>query len=194
MASRPRSYSQLYRNSDCFDEIEVEGKTYKIPATMGSNYWAILRVMYANLNKPVYFDQLVHEVDALMEDYDPEGWEHFQNKGKVAVWKRTQQKIEVKVAASWQDRIRSNAKTLTRWKDYGLRLYERGHALTLTYDEKQQPYFILQDNPFADPVRVRRKQPPRKQNRRKIKTVEPSPCVPENSAATNSVGKDRGTT
>jgi hypothetical protein len=145
LVSRPRSYSQLCRNPDSLDEIEVDGATYKIPATMGSNFWAILRVMYSHLNKPVYSDQLVKEVGELMTEFNSKSWDRFRNKEKTVVWRRSQQRSEVKAISGWKERIAANAKTLTRVNDYGKRLCERGHSLCLEYDDKGRPYFILRD-------------------------------------------------
>lgn len=144
--ARPRSYSHLQRNPDSLDEVEVNGVTYKIPATMGSNYWAILRVMYSHIDKPVYCSQLVKEVDELMSEHNQKNWDRFCNKEKTVVWKRGEQKREVKEIRSWDERIVNNAKTLTRWKDYGKRLHERGHALSWEHDDKGEPYFILRSS------------------------------------------------
>jgi hypothetical protein len=156
MAYQRRNFSSLTRNSDVFDEIEVEGRTYKIPATMGSNYWAILKVMYSHLNQPVYPDQLVRDVDELMNDYMPESWEVFRAKQTVLVWSAIKQKTEEQKSRGWQDRVVLNAKNLTRVNDYGIRLYERGHSLCWELDENGKHYLILRDRHPTPEERGRR--------------------------------------
>jgi len=144
---RPRSYSHLNRKPDSLETIEVGNKSYIIPATMGSNYWAILHIMYQNINQPVLFDELIEGVDQIMQEYDPKSWEYFCSKQQTTVWKRQEKIRETKPIKPWQDRIINNAKTLCRWKDYGKRLYERGHVMRLEHDPKtSESYFILYDS------------------------------------------------
>jgi hypothetical protein len=144
---RARSYTHLNRRPDSLETVEIKKKSYLIPATMGSNYWAILRIMYHNINEPVLFDELIDGVDETMKDHDAKAWDYFCNKQQTTVWKRGEQKREVKPIKSWQDRIINNAKTLCRWKDYGKRLHERGHVMRLEHDPKNgDPYFVLYDN------------------------------------------------
>ena len=145
--TRARSYSHLNRRPDTLESIEVNGVTYVIPATVGSYYWAILKVMYNNINQPVLYDELIDGVDEILEEYDAEAWSAKKNKKEIMVWKRAEQRREVKPINPWQDRVISNAKTLCRWRDYGKRLHERGHVLRLEYDPKNnEPYFVLHDN------------------------------------------------
>lgn len=144
---RPRNYSHLERNPDTMDDVQgCDGITYKIPAAMGSNYWGVLVAMYEKVNSPVYPEQLVKRVDEIMREHNEENWDAFCNKSKTTVWKRGSQQREVKPIKSIHERIFNNAKTLTRYKDYGKRLHERGHALRYEYDGKMQPYFILRTN------------------------------------------------
>ena len=170
-AVRPRNYSHLERNPETLDEvIGVDGVPYKIPATMGSNYWAVLTVMYKNVNTPVYLDALVAGVDAEMRDHDEDSWDGFCNKEKTTVWKRGSAQREIQAIKPWQDRIINNAKTLTRWKDYGKRLYERGHVLRYEYDDKVKPYFILRTS--LDCLKKSKESKPAKTPKVKTEKVE----------------------
>ena len=144
---RPRNYSHLERDPETLDEVQGgDGKTYKVPATMGSMYWAILVCMYENVGKPVYPDKLVKRVDEIRRDHDEEEWNEYCNKDNTTVWKRGKGQREIQQIKPVSDRIINNAKTLTRYKDYGRRLYERQHILRMEYDGKAQPYFILHTN------------------------------------------------
>ena len=141
---RPRNYSHLERNPETLDTVQgCDGVSYPIPATMGSMYWAILVAMYEKVNNPVYPDELVDRVDAIMRDHDEANWESYCAKQNTTVWKRGKGEREVQAIKPAADRTINNAKTLTRWKDYGKRLYERGHVLRYEYDGQSQPYFIL---------------------------------------------------
>ena len=144
---RPRNYSHLERDPETLDDVAGgDGKTYKIPATMGSMYWAILVCMYENVGKPVYPDKLVKRVDDIMRDHNEEEWEEYRNKDNTTVWKRGKGQREVQQIKPVAERTINNAKTLTRYKDYGRRLYEKEHILRMEYDGKAQPFFILYTN------------------------------------------------
>lgn len=139
-----RNYSHLDRDPETLDEVQgCDGKTYKVPATMGSMYWAILVACYEQVNKPIYPDALVKRVNEIMREHDEAGWDEYCNKSNTTVWKRGKGQREIQAIKPVHDRTVNNAKTLTRWKDYGKRLYERGHVLRYEYDGKAQPYFIL---------------------------------------------------
>jgi hypothetical protein len=144
---RPRNYSHLDRNPETMDDVEgKDGKTYKVPATMGSMYWAILVCMYENVNSPVYPSTLVKRVDEVMREQDEVSWDEYCNKTNTTVWKRGKGEREVQQIKSVAERTINNAKTLTRYKDYGKRLYELQHIMRMEYDGKAQPYFILYTN------------------------------------------------
>lgn len=145
---RGRNFSFKHKEPDTLDEVEVDGQVFKIPAAVGSCYWAVLKVCYEKHDKPVYLDDMIQGVAGFMEDRDDQQWAVYVNKEKTTVHKtiegaktRTVQKIK-----TWQERIINNAKTLCRTggnSAYGLRLTERGHCLKFHHDDDGRPYFIL---------------------------------------------------
>jgi len=144
---RPRNYSHLQRNPATLDEVQgSDGKMYKIPATMGSIFWAILSAMYEKVDNPVYPNSLISRVDEIMRDHDEKKWEASCSKNNTTVWSKGKKELGVQSIKSWQNRVITNTKTLTRVKDYGKRLCERGHVLRMEHDGKAQPYFILYSN------------------------------------------------
>ena len=151
---RARNYSFTVKLSDPqkaarFETVEVNGTEISIPATIGSTYWAILRVMYERANTPVYPDDLVNLVEALMEDAFPERWDIYTGKSETTVFRRVDQKRDRQKIKTWKDRVINNAKTLTRiggTAQYGMRLKERGHLLRFEYDSKNKPCFVLHTN------------------------------------------------
>jgi hypothetical protein len=150
--ARARNYSFAEKMSDPqkaakFETVEVPGLgEVSIPATIGSTYWAILRVMYENANRPIYPDQLVKLVKDLMEEAFPDRWNIYIGKAETTVYRRVDAKRDRQKIKTWQDRVINNAKTLTRiggTAQYGMRLKERGHLLRFEYDGKKKPCFIL---------------------------------------------------
>jgi hypothetical protein len=143
---RPRNYSFIKKNPINFDEATDEGgNTYLIPANVGSTYWAILKVMYENANKPISENDLPDLVSALMEERSPDEWESYKNKDKTTVFFKEDGHKEVKQAQDWRVRICNNAKTLTRiggQSPYGQRLRERGHGMEY-YKQNGSLNFIL---------------------------------------------------
>jgi hypothetical protein len=128
---RKRNYSFGRHNPDRFDRIETDGQTLVIPATIGTSFWAVLRVCFENPNRPMYLSELVEMVAAIMQARDTDKWEDFcQKRG----------------AKPWQERLILCAKMLIRRTGnhpYGLRLAEQGHALDLERDDKGALYLIL---------------------------------------------------
>ena len=128
---RRRNYSFTHKNPDNFDEVECEGKTFVIPARIGSCYWAILRVAYESFERPIYFDELAERVEALMTDRDASRWAAFRIKPH---------------SLPWQERIVLSARLLTRIggnHPYGLRNAEQGMVLSVGRDGQGRPYLIL---------------------------------------------------
>lgn len=143
---RDRNYSFLHKKESAMDEVEVDGVKYRIPAHVGSSYWAILRVMYERANRPVYPDELFAEVAKVCEDRDPEAWQAYVNKDKTTVYLKGKKEVCKKPAKPWKERIFGNTVTLTRRggkSPYGMRLHERGHGLRQRHDASMQKYFIL---------------------------------------------------
>jgi hypothetical protein len=142
---KTRHFSIQGLDVDKFGDIEsLDGNTYTIPYRMGTIYWAILSVMYYNINQRVYYEELIEQVHETMIDQDPKYWDKFINKKSVKVWKNG--KTIEKTPETWQNRIITNARTLTRFdknSPYGLRVRELGHSLNLYYDDQNKPYFIL---------------------------------------------------
>jgi DNA-binding NtrC family response regulator len=149
-ARRPsRNYSFLSKNPDKLDRVEVNGIEFIIPASIGSCYWAILKVCYENADKPVYLDRLVSSVAEFMQDRDEDAWQRYITKNKTTVYKKVGGERVVQPVKPWQERVVNNAKTLTRLggeSQYGKRLHERGHCLRYEHDDKMQPYVILHTN------------------------------------------------
>src|SRR4051812_33687144 len=128
---RLRNYSFAQKNPDNFDEVDWEGKTFVIPARIGSCYWAILRVAYESPERPIYFNELAERVEALMTDRDASKWAAFQGKPD---------------SLPWQERIVLSARLLTRIggnNPYGLRTAEQGMVLSVGRDGQGRPYLIL---------------------------------------------------
>ena len=145
-SKRPRNYSFKHRDPDSLDTVECNGVQYSIPATIGSCYWAVLKVCYQHVNTRVYFEALWKEVSELMMDRNPEQWQEYCEKEETTVFKKLEAKRDVQKISSWKDRIVNNAKTLTRLggqSKYGQRLFEMGHVLRFEYDENQVPCFVL---------------------------------------------------
>ncbi len=130
-----RNYSFLRKTPEVFDEISINGKGVIIPARLGSIFWAVLRVAYGRCNQPIYPDQLAEAVQELMLDRDSAAWQaHCEKPNRKP----------------WRERLMLNAMMLTRTSGnnrYGLRLAERGHALSMERDGKVRTYFILRTNP-----------------------------------------------
>ncbi len=166
---RARNYSFKQKNPQSLDVVEVNGTSYVIPAAMGSIYWAILKVCYENVNRPVYFGQLLDGVAQHIQDRNPDDWDDIINKKKTTVHKQSTGVSEAKDTKSWQERIINNAKTLTRWKDYGMRLYELGHVLVFSYDKDVKPCFTLHTN--LDALNQPKTVGPRKVRTPKIKAT-----------------------
>jgi hypothetical protein len=150
-ACRPRNFSFLHKKADTLDDVEINGKVFKIPAAAGSCYWALLKVFYESHDQPVYLDDLCNRVASLMEDRDDVAWQNYINKSHTTVQKTVdgERKRAVQKIKTWQERVINNAKTLTRLggeSQYGMRLYERGHVLRYEYDSACRPYFILHTN------------------------------------------------
>lgn len=146
---RGRNYSFLHKRPETLDEVEVNGKSYSIPAAIGSCYWAVLKVCYENADQPVYTEELLKRVAELMEDRDETMWKNYVSKEKTTVYRKADSKRNVQPIKPWQERVINNAKTLTRLggsSQYGMRLFERGHVLRYEYDDKSMPYFILRTN------------------------------------------------
>lgn len=146
--ARTRNFSFLHKKPDTLDEVEINGKIFKVPAAAGSCYWAILKVFYENHDKPIYPDDLIKMVAEMMEDRDERAWQIYINKSKTTVHKNVDgaETRVVQPIRTWQERVINNTKTLTRSggnSPYGLRLIERGHALRGDYDSNGKPYFIL---------------------------------------------------
>ena len=147
--ARPRNYSFKDKNPEKFDEVEVDGQMFAIPATIGSTYWAVLKVMYENANKPVYPQQLTKAVEELMTDRDPDAWDKYTGREETTVFRRVEGGRGRQKIKPWQDRVINNAKTLTRiggTAQYGKRLLERGHVLRFEYDDKKRQCFRLHTN------------------------------------------------
>lgn len=129
--SKGRNYSFKHRSDSTLDAVESDdGNAYVIPAQPGSTYWAILRIVYEYADIPLKTDQIIDEVAELLEDRDPDKWEHYKNKNSITTRKNGQQ--VKKKANDWRRRIETNIKTLTRSggsNPYGKRLIERGHIL-----------------------------------------------------------------
>jgi hypothetical protein len=128
---RRRNYSFSQSNPDDFDQIEVDGRTLVIPASIGTSFWAVLRVCFENPNRKIYPSELVDKVAAIMQARDAARWENFCHKRGMK---------------PWQERLIICTRMLIRRTGnhpYGLRLAERGHALDLERDDKGASYFIL---------------------------------------------------
>lgn len=142
---RPREFSFLDKNPENYEVVETSCGEMLIPAQVGSTYWAIIKVMYLNINKIIFKDDLCAQVAEHMNDRDPDDWEKYTSKPTVKAFHKAEKKHSVKPANSWQDRIVGNAKTLTRIKGnypYGKRLLEQGCQLTYDYQDGKL-YFIL---------------------------------------------------
>jgi hypothetical protein len=85
----------------------------------------------------------VNRVDEIKCEHDEDAWNEYCNKENTTVFKRGSGVREVQQIKNCEERTINNAKTLCRWKDYGKRLYERGHVLRHEHDEHAKPYFIL---------------------------------------------------
>jgi hypothetical protein len=166
---RARNYSFADKLADPqksakFETVDVKGLgEVSIPATIGSTYWAILRVMYERPNQPVYPDQLVKLVAELMEEAFPDRWDNYTGKAETTVFRRVDQKRDRQKIKTWQDRIIGNAKTLTRiggTAQYGMRLKERGHLLRFEYDGKKKPCFVLHTTIPKKPAKVEEAEKP----------------------------------
>jgi hypothetical protein len=153
--ARPRSYSYAEKMSDPqkaarYDTVDVPGVgEVSIPATIGSTYWAVMKVMYERPNTPVYPNQLCDLVEELMIDRDETAWDIYTGKVETTAYHRAQQKQSRQPIKDWKERVINNAKTLTRIggvAKYGLRLLERGHILRFEYDAKKRQCFILHTN------------------------------------------------
>lgn len=106
-------------------QLEVE-----IPAAYRTCYWAVLKYMYLNANRPVIASTLSDGVRQLMAESDAIKWARV-------VSKQTHKTIingdvtEVQVQP-WEIRIIKNARNLCRVRGagaYGQRLLEMGHVM-----------------------------------------------------------------
>jgi len=126
-----RNFAFLNRQEETLDAIEEDdGTMYRIPAQVGSTYWAILKVCYMHHDEPLRIRDIINEAAEILEDRDPEKWEKFKNKKSVRTQKNGQ--LVEKKAQPWQKRLETNIKTLTRHggrSPYGERLRIRGHIL-----------------------------------------------------------------
>jgi len=168
---RARNYSFLQRNPQTLDAVVVGDTSYVIPAVMGSIYWAILKVCYEKVNCPVYFDELLDGVASLIQDRNPDDWDKIISKKQTNAHHKSTGKSEMQDTKTWQERIINNAKTLTRWKDYGKRLHERGHVLTFGYDADMKPCFTLHTN--LDVLSQPKSRAPRKAKAEKTTVEKP---------------------
>src|SRR5688572_24719891 len=117
-----RNYSFCHQNPDKFDQIEVDGKTFVIPANIGTSFWAVLRVCFETPNRPIYLSELVDKVAFIMHARDAAKWHDFCHK---------------RDAKPWKERLVMCAMMLIRRtgnNPYGFRLAEQGHALDLKRD------------------------------------------------------------
>lgn len=145
--AKKRNFSFSKRNPDTLDTVDFPNVSYQVPATPGSTYWAILKVMYSHVNEIVPVTQLLSEVDELMRDRDEDSWDNYCGKVHTTVYHRVALKTTKQKVNSWQERIIGNAKTLTRVggkSPYGARITEKGHSLKYSYDKMGKAYFILQ--------------------------------------------------
>ena len=143
--TKERNFSFINKNSEEFDNIEIDGEELIIPATIGSTFWAIIKVLYHHIDEPVFYQELTSEVEELMKDRDENAWNNYINKTETTVYKRLTGLREKKEISPWPDRIISNTRTLTRTKGnfpYGKRLMELGFKLEHV-SAKQGNYFLL---------------------------------------------------
>jgi hypothetical protein len=139
------------------DYVDVETEhgieRFEIPATHLSNYWAIMKVMYLNANKPVSMDKLCDQVEKLMEEEgDFAAWTRFKNKSTVKTTINVDvdgipmKKVIEKKAQPWRSRLVKNARNLCRIGGsaaYGTRLLERGHVLRFETTADGESAFTL---------------------------------------------------
>lgn len=140
---KDRNFSFLGKNTEEFDNFEFKGVNYIIPATIGSTFWAIIKVLYQHENEKIYYDTLTSEVEELMRDRDEDSWNRYINKKEITIHKKLTDTRELKPIAHWKDRIISNARTLCRKRDYGKRLIEIGFKLVHNKN-KDKNYFVLE--------------------------------------------------
>ena len=154
---RPRSYSFKHKiakamaNADYakMDHVVIGEVKYLIPATIGSTYWAALKVGFLHPNEKIYFDDFVQWGSDLMKDRDEDKWNKYCSKDQTTVYHKTDGSKVKQKANTWQERFIGNAKTLTRVggnSPYGQRLNELGHVWEYACDEELKPYFILKLN------------------------------------------------
>jgi hypothetical protein len=125
------------------------GEEVFIPALHRTNYWAILRYMYLNHSRKVYFGEFVKGVSDIMDDADILKWERFKSKGNVKTVKfdETGKPCLVEQGAkSWQSRVITNGRNLCRigtGNAYGRRLLTRGHVMRYETDADGRGFFVL---------------------------------------------------
>ncbi len=142
---KDRNFSFIGKNTEEFDNFEFEGVNYIIPASIGSTFWAIIKVLYTHQNNKIYYETMTSQVAEFMKDRDEEAWNKYVNKKEVTIHKKSSSSRETKQITPWTDRIISNARTLTRKEDYGKRLIEMGFKLTHNKDKDNgKNYFLLE--------------------------------------------------
>lgn len=139
---KERNFSFLHKNIDSFDSTTDNKSIFFIPAPIGSTYWAILKIMFTNFGQKVSISDLTDGVKNIMQENNPEKWEKYTNKKSSTVFYKLTDTVSQKKARTWQMRVISNAKALTRKSSYGKRLNEIGYKLIYKSAGKE-PFFLL---------------------------------------------------
>ncbi len=143
VSKKARNFSFKNKKVATMDAVGDGINTFVVPATPGCVWWAILKIMYENFDKPVTYRTLIDGVEELMKDRDENRWNRYIGKKSVTTVKNGQRVI--KETKSWRQRVLNNAKTLTRLGGtnvYGLRIKELGHKFLHNCGDAE-PYFII---------------------------------------------------
>jgi hypothetical protein len=153
-----RAFNTTRMNLDTLDLNTAGGTTeVAIPAIFGTCYWAILRYMFLNPDRPVGAKELCEGVREIMTDRDPFKWSRFETKTSGSA--DSNAGVSERSHEDWRDRLVRNARNLCRLGGigaYGQRLIEMGRVLRYETIEGQT-FFTLSTTLTAEKLAPRKR-------------------------------------